>query len=64
MGMKDLTTLREAVLKLRRERYPDLPERLVLQILDIEVANVEDRARAREGVQAAVADHLDSSRPS
>lgn len=62
--MKDLTTLREAVLNLRRERYPDLPERLVLQILDIEVANVEDRARAREGVQAVVADHLDSSRSS
>lgn len=62
--MKDLTTLREAVLSLRRDRFPDLPEQVVLRVLDLEAANLEDRARAREGVHAVVAEHIDASRPS
>lgn len=56
--MKDLSTLRDTVQRLRERNFPQLPKDLVDAILDIEAANIDDRGRSRELVTRAITEQL------
>lgn len=52
--------LTDAVLKLRTETFPDIPESLVTRILEIEREFPENRPEARRLIEAALVEQLRS----
>jgi hypothetical protein len=55
MRKTDLADIRAVLTKVRAERFPELPQKLVDAVLDVEAASSEDDAAALRGIRAVVA---------
>lgn len=56
--MKDISRLLESVIaQLEQPQYADLPQDLIEELLTAEARDLAERSRARESVQALIAQH-------
>ncbi len=56
--ISSIDDLKETILKLREERYSDIPEGLVENIIDIEIEGVGDNAAAFRGLVNLIEEYL------
>jgi RIO-like serine/threonine protein kinase len=56
--MSDVGTLKKTIQELRSKKYPELPEDLVNEILNIEIECAEDRVEALKRIRLVIENNL------